>query len=561
MAGRRSSSSSSSSNKRRTSSGGSASSIVKQLEMLRNFCPDFSEGDLSSCLSQAGYNVELAAERLMTGQYQPKTPTPARQQHRAPSHPNTNNNDNDMPSAVKAAPPSHHSTPASSSSAASTSKKRPSSTDSSTKNSRPSKKQSPHLIPATPRYTSTNVPSSSTVQTPQNTDTPRETKLASSSGLLLCERWVVGHCTQRSSRVAYQQGLDLQHYHTGQNTSVRFRSHGDGRVQGNLEKPLSAMLTPLLRRNLIELRASALMEDTNIPIGGDVAMNLRVSIPDPREFFALFENIKKDDGSTKSSLFFRNQNNNQRTLISTKMTVSEAAFAFLQWAHYGDAPDFAPSVATENSAAADNEESDSYCDDDDNDDDESNNVVLQEDDFEGEVGSEESPAWAKDINNQSSDSEEANSKQRLPELDDPLGFDESVVLRPYQRQALYWMMKREEEGESREELEKELALLSELAAHSSTSSHNSVGGGTTQQPPIFCECGPVLVSDAGRKAAKTVDGQANPVNHPLWKPRYLADSSMENAVLFYVNELLGIATCHPPAPPKQCSGGILADDM
>ena len=551
MAGRRSSSSSSSSNKRRTSSGGS--SIVKQLEMLRNFCPDFSEGDLSSCLSQAGYNVELAAERLMTGQYQPKTPISTRHQHRAPSYPSNNIND-DMPSAVKAAPPSHHSTPAS---AASARKKRPSSTDNGTNsNRRPSKKHSPHLIPATPRYT--NVPSSSTVKTPQINDSPKE---QASSGFLLCERWVVGHCTQRSSRVAYQQGLDLQHYHTGQNTSVRFHSHGDGRVQGNLEKPLSALLTPLLRRNVIELRAQSLMEDSNIPIGGDVAMNLKVLIKDPQEFFALFDDDTKKDnnGTTKSSMFFRNQNSHQRTLISSKMTVPETAFAFLQWAHYGDAPDFAPSAATK--ITAEESDSNSIDDDDDDDDDKSSSVVLQEDDFEGEIGSDESPAWAKDINNQSSDSGESNSKQKLPELDDPVGFDDSVILRPYQRQALYWMMKREQEGESREELEKELALLSELAAHPSNSSHKSVGEGTAHHQHIFCECGPVLVSDAGRKAAKTVNGQANPVNHPLWKPRYLADSRMENTVLFYVNELLGIATCHPPAPPKQCSGGILADDM
>ena len=577
MGGRRNSSSSSNSKKSsngHTSTGGSSpgSSIVDQLEMLRNFCPDFAEQDLSACLSQAGYNVQLAAERLMTGQYKPAHANKQQQQQQTPKQPKKVVSI----SSVKAAPPptSSHKTTSNnnnntgtvatpSSSSVSATKKRPSSESSSSSlalapntssSSRPAKKRSPHphVIPATPRYT---------VSTPTTVTTTAATGITDDDPglLLLCERWLVGHCTQRQSRVAHREVLELQHYHTGNNTSVRFRgSH----VEGNLCKSLSAMVTPLLRQDLVELRAAALMDDRNIPMGGEVALTVTVYLKEPRAFFALFENDKAQD-TTKSSMYFANRNciNTKRTSLSSKMTIAEAAFAFLQWAEYGnlpEIPDFAVAAAVKPTGEDKQGSSDSDNDDNDNDDDDS--ILLQEEDFAAEEEeSDETPEWAKSVNNAESDS---SKQQRLPELDDPVGLDDSVVLRPYQRQALYWMMKREQEGESREELEQELALLSELAAHQNPSCHSDApGGGSTAQQDIVCDCGPVLVSEAGRKAAKTLDGQANPVNHPLWKPRYLAQRGMGGAVLFYVNELLGIATCHPPAPPQQCSGGILADDM
>jgi len=67
--GKRAGTVSSSKKKSTTPPGG----VLEQIKLLRNFCPpSFTENDLSDCLSQSGYNVELAAERLMTGQYMPK---------------------------------------------------------------------------------------------------------------------------------------------------------------------------------------------------------------------------------------------------------------------------------------------------------------------------------------------------------------------------------------------------------------------------------------------------------------------------------------------------------
>lgn len=313
--------------------------------------------------------------------------------------------------------------------------------------------------------------------------------------------------------------------------------------------------------NLIELKAEALMEDCNMPMGAEVPLVLTVSVTAPRDFFALFE---QDEKSTKSSQYFANRNNNsnndsKRASLS-KMTVIEAAFAFLQWAEYGKLPEMPEFSATAAKTSGDDDGKNHIEDDD---------VLLKEEDFAAEEGSDvaEQPEWAKSVNNAETDNKD-NNKQPLPELDDPAGFDDAVVLRPYQRQALYWMMKREQEGESRSELESELALLSELASNQSGGSGPGTSWPTatnsnesSSQTDIICDCGPVLVSEAGKKVAKTLDGEANPLNHPLWKPRYMAEHGMGGAILFYVNELLGIATCHPPAPPKQCSGGILADDM
>jgi len=530
--------------------------------MLRNFCPDFSEKDLSACLSQSGYNVELAAERLMTGQYKPTqqatatTPKPFLSSYSKAAPSSNGSRSSSRRSSSHAA--AYVGTPAD---AVISNKKRSSPEISNAAASviassdRPTKKKSPHIIPPTPRQNVT-----TTVTT---TTTPRNLDRGNYSGakgrqllLLLCERWLVGECTQRHSRVAHQERLSIEHASTGNKFRVRFRS---SRVEGNLCRSLSAMLTPLLQLNLLHLDAEALMDDTNIPMGGEVPLKLTCYLKDPRAFFALFED---QSTSTKSSMYFSNQinqgNTNKMTLDPSKMTTGEAAFAFLQWAEYGNLPEIpefsAAAVAkTTGDDSKINTTSSSSSDDSEEDD-----VILQEEDFAAEEISSDTqqPEWADSVNNAETDA----SKQQLPELDDPTGLDSSVTLRPYQRQALYWMMRREQEGESREELEKELELLSELASNQAPR-HISASAASASQQGVFCDCGPVLVSQVGKEMAKTLDGESNPVNHPLWKPRYLAQPGMSAAILFYVNELLGIATCQPPAPPRQCSGGILAGEF
>lgn len=255
-------------------------------------------------------------------------------------------------------------------------------------------------------------------------------------------------------------------------------------------------------------------------------------------------------------MFFGNKGKTQRK--GSNMPLSEAAFSFLQWAEYGDLPEIPDFTAAKTTPGADNSNEENESSDSDD------AIILQEEDLEqagGEAETEERPNWAESVNNAESD-----KSSLLPEMDDPRGFEESVVLRPYQRQALHWMMKREQQGESREELDKELQLLSELAKENQNTRNSAVsswqGGAHTTSSDMYCDCGPVVVSKAAKLRAKSLDGQSNPVNHPLWQSRYLGNHNLEGvATLFYVNELLGIATCQPPAPPKQCSGGILADDM
>lgn len=245
-------------------------------------------------------------------------------------------------------------------------------------------------------------------------------------------------------------------------------------------------------------------------------------------------------------MYFANQKN-KTSRPGSKMSLPETAFAFLQWAEYGDLPEIPDFTAA--AKEDDNDTSENSSSED--------TVMLNEEDFKAEEqGAQANPDWAKSVNNAESD-----KSSTLPEMKDPSGFKASVVLRPYQRQALHWMMQREQFGESREELEKELALLSEMANGKQKTSNSSLlswqGKSNETKPDIYCDCGPVQVSETAKKEAKTLDGESNPVNHPLWKTRYLGNRNLQGATLFYVNELLGVATCHPPPPPKQCSGGIL----
>jgi hypothetical protein len=257
------------------SSSSSSSSVVEKLEMLRNFCPSFSEKDLSTCLSQAGYNVQLAAERLMTGQFEPTggkaaaeavviggkattvvsissvkpSSTTITNKKRLASEDDTNNNHNNNNHKY------HH-----------INKKTPRSV-------RPeNNKRSPHVIPPTPR------PS---LQSTNNhyDDAPL---------FLLCERWLVGTCTTRYGRVFHRQVLEITH--SDNQNVVRFRG---SQVEGTLSRSLAQMLSPLLSyknnttvddmeddddhngtTKLIELRAEALMDDRDIPMGGEVPLKL-----------------------------------------------------------------------------------------------------------------------------------------------------------------------------------------------------------------------------------------------------------------------------------------------
>jgi hypothetical protein len=559
---------------RRTSKGGTAaaagnssssSNPVQQLNMLREFCAggSWTEAELTDCLRQCGYNVERAAERLMTGQYQASTGVAggsgSKKGNGKSVYASTSPTTQQKPSA-QAAP-----------------KQRPR-TSSAMNNS--VSKVSSSLAAAAPPNTavartknshknaqSRTVPSSALKAAPNNGSAAIQDLTGMSDGddddadgkWLLCHQWLSDAiCMTRNGRVDFQESLSMQHSLTGHSV-VRFRGKN---VEGRLPDNLAAMLAPLLRAaqdgapktTLISLKGETLMADSRLPIGSQIPIALKVYIVNPRAFFDLFQN-QEAAANTNANMFF---NNKQRKSKRGRLPVAEAAFDLLQWAEYGDVPEFlAPTDGTESKEASVDEE---FKDDDDDEEKFGEAATMNEDDFEEEASVAESTAAAKEWDKQVNSTN--GWMMSLPESPDPTGFVD-VTLRPYQRQALYWMMKRETEGESREEVDKQLALLSELAANKKyrSSVHVPNSSSPAAAKEIFCECGPVLVSEVAMKKSKTVEGQIDPVSHPLWQRRFLGSESMDESLSFYVNELLGGATHLPPSPPSSCSGGILADDM
>jgi SNF2 family DNA or RNA helicase len=317
---------------------------------------------------------------------------------------------------------------------------------------------------------------------------------------------------------------------------------------------------------LIHLTGEALMEDHHLVIGSDIPINLKIYLNDAESFFDLFTSTETKSQS-ESSQFFGRKNKGKKG----KMDIREAAFRLLQWAQYGEEMEIGreeKGVKVEgisemklDASNGNNEEDDCsvassttkelYLD------------TTEDGDYEELLESEE----VKELNQLVA---KGHSKS-IPELSDPSGFKDGVTLRPYQRQALFWMCRREGmtyqqlnmEGEEEDINDEELQLLAELTAPENRSDMQIWGG-----KGIACDCGPVVVEDEdiATRAVPVADygkqakHQAH-VHHPLWKRRFLATQDMRQVYAFYVNELLGIATSSPPNPPRQCVGGILADAM
>jgi SNF2 family DNA or RNA helicase len=267
-------------------------------------------------------------------------------------------------------------------------------------------------------------------------------------------------------------------------------------------------------------------------------------LPDPAKFFALFDQLQQQSSSsTATKLFF----GTQKRFAPKKSKLNllcEAAFGLLQWAHHGEPYELVGKQQNGSSSSSSNS-SDS----------EEAEELLDE---EASVVEDEVPAWAK--------LDTTPAMSQLPELEAPKEF--KVPLRPYQRQALWWMTQREAQEELEESSRQQLQLLQELAAATSSSSstlqHNRPPS-SKSRPSIHCDCGPVLVDqdpEKGVQAPSVVDNGTNPnLNHPLWERRYLTDRDRSQALSFYVQPLFGMALPSPPPPPTPCRGGILADSM
>jgi hypothetical protein len=531
---------------------------TEMLRLLRDFVGDsrYSETILLDVLRHVSYDVQRAAELLLTGQYRPKSSL------------------NVKPAARKStggavsttATASSRATPANYPSSTSTHLFPNRSADNTNNNGDDDEVQwvptsSVQLQPTRKRLwvggstrkiakISTSMTAAATPTPTTTTYTSRTSDISYDNSWLLTERWISECvCTSRQGRIRHQEVLTLSHSGKGA-PFIRFK--GDA-VEGMFPTNMAAMLVPLMRFHeessneqqspLVVLRAESLVEDMNIQSGQTIPFRLQIYLESPRAFFELFTKEQAaaaaaaQDATARNTYFDMKSNKNKN-----RSPIVEAAFGLLQFAEYGDVPIFQVPVSE---AAKKNAQDDGA--DEDEDDDSGDRKMAATDKEAQELDNTVAP----------------DKTLELPEIDDPPGLTPGVTLRSYQRQALYWMRKRETQGYSRTEQEEQIQLLQELAVAESRTNGQSqtCSSGKENRGDIHCEAGPVIVSEQGRKRSRTLDGQVDPVSHPLWKQRFLSSADMTETVTFYVNEVLGVATHQPPEPPKSCSGGILADEM
>ena len=269
-----------------------------------------------------------------------------------------------------------------------------------------------------------------------------------------------------------------------------------------------------------------------------------VWLPDPAAFFQLFQGIESTTDAATSKLFFGKAGKKK-----PQNALADAAFGLLQWAQHGESYDFAAPILVDDNSSSSSEEE------------EEEEEELLEDNVEHPTTEEEPhvPEWTARL--------ETTTAQptQYQEMDAPKEF--KPQLRPYQKQALWWMTQRESQTELEEWSRHQLQLLQELATSSSSSSTSSSSSSSDVEilpPPqkVHCDCGPVYVDASAISAPAVTDNGTSPdLNHPLWERRYLASPDRDQALSFYVQPLFGMAVASPPPPPQPCRGGILADAM
>lgn len=537
--------------------------FISQLQALRDLgFNTLSDQDLHSCLKLSGYNVQIAAERLITGQFQEAKSSSnesictASELSMAQSQPavESDGNNSSLPTKIHAPTnPNFFSVKY---------KKGPGHDYSIAKQPNTSL---PYVVDLSAKEQSLYYdPNPSLAQAE-----PKQLFQEKENGLLLCQRWIVGFSTTRGGMIRHNEFLQISTASlTQKNSSIlkkgsnitRFKGN---RIEGTLDSKLSNILSPLMRAQstftdetddgpLIQVLARGLMEDRMLNIGSEVPLELSVTILRPQAFFSLFED--KDQGmvSTKSSQYF----GQRQQKVGATSANSKAAFDLLQWAHYGNLPLFEVPLEEEKKDKEDdsnfkvtlNSEIDLSEEED------LDNVVVIED--------ESTSLLAQEICNTNT------STEALPEEDDPIMLNKKgIELRSYQRQGLRWMMDREKSANTKESsaYREQMKLLADLASSYRSTKARGVCTYTKTNEGVECEVGPVLVSDGFAESAKTLDGAIDPVVHPLWERRFLWDRSKGNnagaVYSFYVNELLQTASKFSPRPPKEACGGILADAM
>mmetsp|Transcript_30966 Transcript_30966/g.35596 ORF Transcript_30966/g.35596 Transcript_30966/m.35596 type:complete len:1263 (-) Transcript_30966:110-3898(-) len=543
-----------------------SASIVEKLNTLRSLgCPGLSESDLARCLSQAGWNVDVAAERLVTGQFRPLK----KSNQRTKFNPNTNTNNKTTRTEASFA--------------------------SSGSNETPRRASTTKLTLSTNLVTPKNTSSVSTRNCDETNDhLENDEDEDEDIGWLICQRWISdGVNLKRGASCDYQEELNVlveivstppngsnisnnnnnryQQNKTGKNNdkSLRFRSFN---IEGSFPRYLSLILGPLLRNRFVRVKATALMEERNLNIGSQVAFSLSVWIIEPIEFFAIFDN-SNDEKTTASysKQFFATAASNvnadtKRPGRHNKNDLRKAAFSLLQWAQHGKSTSPLEKVQKDNNM-------DKGVQGDDDSDDSEEDVDGGKSVVHTSANNEEAdiPEWAigvlrtEDNDNDSSNDNDDDKNT----MDTPSGF-RGVELRPYQKQALYWMTQREQKiAPGRNEI---LQLLNELAG----ATKPIRGGGEGDDDEVFvletkmikCDCGPVQV-DTNRVQVPSVTAppgysptsSTHHQHHPLWEQRFLCNDQQTKALSFFVQPCFGNASSQPPPPPAPCRGGILADSM
>ncbi|VEU38181.1 unnamed protein product [Pseudo-nitzschia multistriata] len=624
-------------------SSSSSMSVVEKLQILRGLsCGGFSESDLSNCLRQSGYRVDVAAERLVTGQFQPSKKANRNKgffgRSSASTAPTSQTNDGTAPCPHKVA---------------TTPRQKPTLH----LQSRPAMPQLPSAaidlsidddptslkvmgashspMPPSMEGTSPSSSSSSILVTPKGTTpvakkakglapVPRGGKTTTTKPghgdeeWLLCHRWVGdgvnlsrhGACDYQEEFRVLMEGSSSSSATTKTSScppkALRFRSKSH-RMDGSFPRHLSFLGT-LLKHNLIRLKATALMEEKQLPVGAQVAFGIRVWIVDPVRFFAVFrDGNNKNGGGSRSSYSkdFLYSGRNARmgqaatAAVSRSLLAScrECAFLLLQWAQHGkqetrndDADGNGTGGTSSENESSNNDRGVDGSDDDDDDDDDGGDLDAATPTLHASAKDEEAaiPDWARGVlgaenGNDSTavakkvDDSHGDLETEHNEMDTPRGFREGIDLRPYQKQSLYWMTQREKKSPSgRKEL---VRLLQRLARESSTThrvgiQHDDEVCLLGPRKGISCDCGPVVV-DTNQVEAPCIargflhesdkdgneESEDQELDHPLWERRFLCNNHQTKAFSFFVQPSFRNAAPEPPPSPLPCRGGILADSM
>jgi SNF2-related domain len=288
---------------------------------------------------------------------------------------------------------------------------------------------------------------------------------------------------------------------------------------------------------------------------------------DPLAFFSIFDNQTSSSNASYSKQFFgkaANAATGSNSKNKTKMALPEAAFSLLEWAQHGQPlEDVIENYENNHNNNSNNNNSDTE---------EEEEMLVSDDeakDTTAEQEEEEMPDWAQEVVNRKPNEWEDD------ESDTPEGL--KVELRPYQKQALHWMTKREAEASDHWKRD-QLELLKELAQIARPNQSSQGDSSLGSSSPIFCDCGPVLVDrksytapsvgdlpnahygDNGMESlACTLSPEGD--THPLWEQRYLCNATQTQAIRFFVQPFFQTATAIPPPAPAPCRGGILADSM